>query len=81
MPPGDETCNGFDDDCDQQIDEIFHIGRPCLDQGEMPGRCRCGADLAAGCMLDGLMVIVPAVEARGNGADDDCDGTVDEENL
>jgi len=81
MPPRDETCNGFDDDCDQQIDEIFHIGRPCLDQGEMPGRCRCGANLAAGCMLDGLMVIVPAVEARGNGADDDCDGTVDEENL
>ena len=77
--PGEEVCNGFDDDCDQRTDEAFYIDRPCLDRGELPGRCRCGPDLMAGCALDGLMVIVEAVEARGNGADDDCDGTVDEE--
>ncbi len=40
--PGGETCNGFDDDCDDQVDEDFPIGRDCEGIGECgPGTLEC----------------------------------------
>jgi hypothetical protein len=74
--PGDEVCNGLDDDCDGTVDEGLG-GAPCRGgvgacardgvmrcDGE---RLRCDAENAG-----------PEAEAC-NGADDDCDGVTDED--
>ncbi len=75
-PPGEEACNGFDDDCDGVPDEDFG-GEPC------------SAGIG-GCLREGFRVCteagdlacnVTAGEPRAevcNDIDDDCDGTVDE---
>jgi hypothetical protein len=70
-----ELCNDRDDDCDGDVDEGLDVGAPCS-----AGR---GACIAAGNIecRDGAAVCdaspgMPEAEAC-NGADDDCDGTVD----
>ena len=71
-----EVCNGEDDDCDGNIDESFgNVGLPCD-----------GEDLDA--CLDGVWVCNNGAEVCDddgasaaelcNGADDDCDGALDE---
>ncbi len=77
--PGDEVCNGLDDDCDDQTDEDFPtLGEACEDGvGE--------------CLRDGNVVCdeddggVRCSETAGdptaelcNGLDDNCDGRVDD---
>jgi hypothetical protein len=75
--PSPETCNGFDDDCDEDVDEDFECaaGRivPCttacgtVGSGECSAACDAPADAAC----------VPPDEVC-NDTDDDCDGVVDE---
>ena len=73
-----ETCNGKDDDCDGDVDEGFDVGAPC--DGPDSDACANGVWV---CAAGGLGVecgpesVVDLVEAC-NGADDDCDGEVDD---
>jgi hypothetical protein len=84
--PEAEQCDGFDNDCDDQVDE----GCPCSD-GDMQscysgrmgtdgvGACTAGTQT---CDLTGTWgpctgEVVPAIEAC-NGADDDCNGAADD---
>ncbi|MFN3202856.1 MAG: MopE-related protein, partial [Bradymonadia bacterium] len=77
--PGVETCNSLDDDCDGIADENFpDIGDPC---GGGVGAC--AVEGVTVCDLDGQVVcsekpLAPVPEAC-NGADDDCDGSTDED--
>ncbi|MCB9528370.1 MAG: hypothetical protein H6701_08265 [Myxococcales bacterium] len=76
-PPGEERCEGTDEDCDGAIDEGFGVGDAC---GEGVGACRrvgvrvCDAAGGARCTVQAA---APVAETC-NGADDDCDGMVDE---
>ncbi len=74
---GVETCNGADDDCDGVVDEDLGLGAACT-AGE--GVCRAAGEVVCGPDGGGVCSALPAlagVEAC-NGADDDCDGSVDE---
>ena len=73
--PDGETCNGIDDDCDGATDEGL---LPCYsgpDGTAGMGRCRRGRRLCAD--IECVGEVLPLVEAC-NGADDDCDGSTDE---
>ncbi len=76
--PGEETCNGVDDDCDDKIDEGFGLGAPCRS-----GMNDCAADGEIVCAEDGTaMCDAPAIEPSAelcDGLDNDCDGTADED--
>ncbi len=69
--PRPEICNGFDDDCDGEVDE--ELGTIACGEGacvrEVP---RCAGGVEQTCVAG------EAVAEICNGIDDDCDGTVDE---
>ena len=71
----DETCNGVDDDCDGEVDEADpSVGGACgsSERDCVPGIYAC---------TDGELVCErdePVGDEICNGADDDCDGEVDE---
>ncbi len=77
--PGDEICNGLDDDCDGGTDE--GLVRGCYGgapETEGVGPCRAGSQAC----VDGVWgacdgAVLPAAEGC-DGADDDCDGATDE---
>ncbi|MCA9559413.1 MAG: hypothetical protein KC583_12710, partial [Myxococcales bacterium] len=74
--PGDEICNGVDDDCDGTVDEGDPGGGAACDTGR-PGRCRDGVETCR----DGAVACVGVEGPREevcDGADDDCDGQADE---
>jgi Notch-like protein len=78
-PPGTESCNAIDDDCDGEVDEGFGVGTPCDGVGACGiGVLECAGSSATRCSTD------PGGSASGvaaeicNGLDDDCDGSVDE---
>jgi len=76
LQPNPESCNGADDDCDALTDEGFNLGQPCsagVGACASSGSVACRADGTSGCNAP---VIPPGVESC-NGADDDCDGAVD----
>ncbi|MCC6747949.1 MAG: hypothetical protein IT371_09845 [Deltaproteobacteria bacterium] len=79
LPPS-ETCNGQDDDCDNQVDEDFPLkGKPCSN-GKY-GLCARGGVYV--CKTDGTGVTCNAPDATGttevcNAIDDDCNGLVDD---
>jgi hypothetical protein len=75
--PGDELCNGMDDDCDGEIDDGLGLGDPCGD-----GVGACAASGVQTCDAAGKVVC----SARPNeptdevcdGVDNDCDGEIDD---
>jgi len=73
---GVETCDGIDNDCDGQVDEGNPGGGEACDSG-MPGGCALGAEECQGGQLVCVQVAQPTDEAC-NGADDDCDGLIDD---
>jgi MYXO-CTERM domain-containing protein len=69
--PTAERCNGVDDDCNGLTDDVPGIGSSCVT-----------ADFCAGALIcEGTSGALRCAPAAGleicNGADDDCDGTVD----
>ncbi len=76
-----ELCDGEDNDCDGEFDEDYpQLGQPCdggdSDQCET-GQYECSADgLTLACAEEG-----PGNIESCNGADDDCNGEVDEGEL
>jgi len=78
VAPGEERCNGQDDDCDGAVDEgpvDESIGAPC---GVAAGECRPGRWACEGGGLVCVGGAQPGAEVC-NGADDDCDGATDED--
>ncbi|MBM4320515.1 MAG: hypothetical protein FJ125_11280, partial [Deltaproteobacteria bacterium] len=80
--PGEERCNGEDDDCDGEVDEGCAC-RPGESEacGSVVGLCQAGRRICReeeGVWGPCLGGVGPEAEACGNGADDDCDGEVDE---
>ncbi len=75
--PGDEVCNGVDDDCDGRTDEQpGDVGQPCesgVGVCARPGRVICSSGVPTCDVAPG-----PAGAETCNGLDDDCDGTTDE---
>ncbi len=76
-PPA-EACNGRDDDCDTAIDDGFAciqgaVGIACVTTCGSTGTGICGV----GCDVPGPASCIPPIESC-NGADDDCDGGIDE---
>jgi hypothetical protein len=70
-PPGTETCNGADEDCDTRIDE--EISETCTING-------CGG--ARACLEGSTGVWTDCIPVGGapetcDGNDEDCDGTID----
>jgi hypothetical protein len=76
--PGAEICDGLDNDCDGVADDGLDLGAPCtvgVGACQALGQRVCAADGGVTCSAAPL---APGVE-RCNGADDDCDGEVDED--
>jgi hypothetical protein len=73
--PGEEICNGEDDDCDGETDEdVPGAGDPC---GTTEGPCEPGVYRCTDGVMECAGGIAPAIETC-NGIDDDCDGDTDE---
>ena len=82
VSPTAETCDTVDNDCDGTADE----GCPCVDDtscfgagGDPMGACMAGTQTCEDGTF-GLCTgqVLPVSEVCANGADDDCDGLVDE---
>jgi hypothetical protein len=78
--PGEERCNGLDDDCDGETDEGMALGAPCS-AGEgacaRAGVIRCAADGSGAATCDAAPG-APNPETC-NGIDDDCNGAIDDD--
>lgn len=75
--PQPERCNEIDDDCDGQTDEDFALGSPCQDGVNactQVGEVICNRAGAPICSVE----VPDPREELCNGADDDCDGPIDE---
>jgi len=79
-PPTPEQCNGQDDDCNGETDEIFPVDETCAGVGACPdGAWECN-NTGAGvtCSTNpGGSDYQPAIEYC-NGTDDDCNGEIDD---
>jgi MYXO-CTERM domain-containing protein len=78
IPPGVETCNGEDDDCNGEVDEAGDLGPPIGNSCGAGGACGVGVFECD----NGEIVCVGSQTGTAeacNNADDDCDLTVDED--
>jgi hypothetical protein len=90
FPENEEVCNEIDDDCDAEVDEA--VGETFYADTDGDGHGDPSAPLVA-CELpdgfttnaddcdDGDALIFPMATELCNGADDDCDGVVDEDDA
>ncbi|MFT7580027.1 MAG: hypothetical protein ACI9MR_001694, partial [Myxococcota bacterium] len=74
--PGEERCNGLDDNCNSMTDEGFDVGAACA---AMTGGCANGLRV---CTEDGLGTMctgaTSGTDEACNNIDDDCNGMTDE---
>jgi hypothetical protein len=78
--PGQELCDGLDNNCDEQRDEGFGVGGVCaVGQGicRAEGVLLCGPD-QRGTVCSATAGAPARQELCGNTLDDDCDGNTDE---
>ena len=92
-PAADELCNGVDDDCDGTVDEPDAADAPTWYQDrDADGYGDTSTSTAACEQPSGYLAddtdcddynntISPGADERCNGVDDDCDGTVDEDDA
>ena len=74
-----EVCDGEDDDCDGRVDETFDLGMACQGMGVCGGGVReCDDGGGARCSTAPGGSADASIDEACNGADDDCDGRVDE---
>ncbi len=73
-----ETCNGLDDDCDGTTDEGNPGGGQVCNTGN-DGICGAGTTICAAGSVSCSQLNQPHTETCNN-LDDDCDGTIDEDN-
>jgi hypothetical protein len=74
--PVTETCNGFDDDCDTQIDEGNPGGGLTCSTG-LPGVCSPGTTACQSSQIRCVQNVQASTEVCDS-LDNDCDGTTDE---
>ena len=77
LTPAEETCNGIDDDCNGQTDEVYPEAGAICDGGD-EDLCNDGVYTCA----EGVLTCDEGPEGRQeicNGVDDDCDDMVDED--
>ena len=73
--PTTETCDGKDEDCDGQIDNIPDAGKACQDPSRL-GECKAGTWSCQGTTKICKATNQPGTETC-DGKDNDCDGKVD----
>jgi len=77
----DVTCDGIDGDCDGSVDEDYVVDDTCgvgaCKTNNTPSSCVSGVETA--CQAGTAAPVDPI--CNGNGIDDDCDGSVDEDPL
>jgi hypothetical protein len=79
VTPGDEICDGFDNDCDGSSDEDFHIGDTCNGTGECGiGVIECASLTSTRCSTDPGGSQDQSTKEICDGFDNDCDGRRDE---
>ncbi len=77
--PGFETCNGLDDDCNGQVDDVALRPSCALDRGVCAGATRrCVEGSWSACSSLDYGPDYEPVEQRCDGRDNDCDGLTDE---
>jgi hypothetical protein len=74
-----ERCDGLDNNCNGQVDEIFTVGEPCYagtGACRAAGKTRCSATLMA--VVCDATPGTPTVEMCNDMIDNDCNGRVDD---